>query len=178
MNRLGIFHLFFYSAVSIVYVYSFCIYDANLFRENKYAKLGFPFDSSFGGRAKFLTYVNVCIQIAFFSLSALDAFKSLFSAINQSNTITGVRSLTNFLYTSVAFPIGVLVSISFWSLYFIDRSLVFPTVLDSIVPSWLNHVLHTLPVASLLVESYISQHKYIPGRIVWTCAFILSYIFW
>ena len=177
MNKQGIVHFIFYSAVSALYVYSFCIYDANLFRQNKYARLGFPFDSSFGGRAKFLTYINVSLQIVFFSLSAFNALKSVFSA-EKSDSITGVRSLTNFLYTSFAFPMGALVSISFWSLYFIDRSLVFPTALDSIVPVWLNHVLHSLPLASLLVESYISQHRYVSGRIFWTCAFILAYIFW
>ena len=133
MNKLGVFHFLFYALVTSIYVYAFCIYDARLFKENKYAPMGFPFDASYGGRAKFLTYNNVALQIIFFSLSTMNAFASLFSSESlQSNN--GLRRYTNFIYTSFAFPLGSIVTILFWSIYLVDRSLVFPVALDAIVP--------------------------------------------
>ena len=51
-------HLLFLASVTGLYVYAL-IYDTALFRGGKYTKAGFPFDNSFGGRAKFLTYNNV-----------------------------------------------------------------------------------------------------------------------
>lgn len=130
MNNLGIFHFLFYLLVASLYIYTFCIYDARLFNEGKYAKAGFPFDDSYGRRAKFLTYNNVVIQIVFFSLSTLSALQNLITRDANSS----LRKFTNFLYTSFAFPIGVIVSVLFWSLYYIDRDLVFPDILDSIMP--------------------------------------------
>ena len=53
-----------------------------------------------------------------------------------------------------------LVSFSFWLIYFVDRNLIYPVILDSIVPHWQNHVMHTLPLASLLLESFLTKHKY------------------
>ncbi len=53
-----------------------------------------------------------------------------------------------------------LVSFSFWLIYFVDRKLIYPVILDSIVPDWQNHVMHTLPLASLLLESFLTKHKY------------------
>jgi len=48
----------------------------------------------------------------------------------------------------------------FWSLYSIDRELVYPKVLDKIIPHWLNHVLHTAPVPFLLVDTLLVCHRY------------------
>ena len=52
------------------------------------------------------------------------------------------------------------VSVLFWALYFIDRELVFPTVLDPIIPPWINHIMHTLPLVTVLSEQYLVDHKY------------------
>jgi len=46
----------------------------------------------------------------------------------------------------------------FWMIYAVDRELVYPKILDKIIPSWLNHVM----VSSLLFH----------------CSSILCYIYW
>ena len=51
-------HLLFLVSVTGLYVFALT-YDTALFRGGKYTKAGFPFDNSFGGRIKFLTYNNV-----------------------------------------------------------------------------------------------------------------------
>ncbi len=57
-KKLGLVHLIFYSTVTSLYIGAL-IFDTELFRTGKYKKVGFPFDNSYGGRAKFLTYINV-----------------------------------------------------------------------------------------------------------------------
>lgn len=53
----------------------------------------------------------------------------------------------------------------FWSLYLVDRSLVFPTVMDSFYPWWLNHVLHTNVFVLIVVEMFLSHHQYPSNRL-------------
>jgi len=50
-----------------------------------------------------------------------------------------------------------LVSIVFWTVYALDRELMFPAVLDSIFPMWLNHAVHTAPLIFVLTE-----HMFVP----------------
>ena len=47
------------------------------------------------------------------------------------------------VYSTVAFPYAVFVFITFWTLYSIDRDLVFPEFLDDYVPAALNHMMHS-----------------------------------
>lgn len=60
----------------------------------------------------------------------------------------------------MVFPIGLLVVLSFWSIYFIDRELVYPKEVDKIIPAWQNHAMHTLPLIGCLIENYFNYHKY------------------
>lgn len=174
-KNLGLAHFLFYFSVTFIYVYAF-VFDTELFRGGKYKKVGFPFDDSFNGRAKFLTYNNLFLQIIFFGLSTSC---SLFGVI-RSDMGPKMRRVTNFIFTSFAFPIGMLVSIAFWSLYAIDRKLIFPVILDSIMPQWLNHALHTLPLISLLIEIYVTKHKYstFTKGAFYNAAFMAFYISW
>ncbi len=57
-NSLKIGHLIFYITVLSLYFITI-VYDTWLFWGGKYEKAGFPFDFSYGGRAKFLTYINL-----------------------------------------------------------------------------------------------------------------------
>ncbi|CAL8257917.1 unnamed protein product [Gadus morhua 'NCC'] len=49
---------------------------------------------------------------------------------------------------------------SFWSIYAVDRELVYPKVIDAIIPHWLNHAMHTIIVPLVLVQMYIQNHAY------------------
>ncbi len=64
-KKQGLLHLLFYFTVTGFYSYAL-VFDTDLFRTGKYKKAGFPFDDSFGGRAKFLTYNNVVSKNIFF----------------------------------------------------------------------------------------------------------------
>ena len=73
-----------------------------------------------------------------------------------------------------------MVSIAFWSLYAIDRKLVFPLILDEIMPVWLNHALHTLPFVSLTIELFVTKHSYTTffKGAIYNFAFMIAYICW
>jgi FAR-17a/AIG1-like protein len=72
------------------------------------------------------------------------------------------------------------VTVLFWTLYYIDRQLVFPTVMDPIYPWWLNHILHTNVFAFILIELFIHYHHY-PSRkaeLLGISIFSVTYIGW
>ena len=77
--------------------------------------------------------------------------------------------------------INQFVSLIFWGLYAIDRELIFPRKLDSFIPAYHNHLVHTLPVIAVCVEAFIVRHKYHPSLIrgsIPTMIFTLAYIAW
>jgi len=52
--------------------------------------------------------------------------------------------------------------------------------MDPIIPSYINHIMHTLPIVSLILESFITHHKYpsfLKGAIL-TGSFTACYILW
>ena len=48
----------------------------------------------------------------------------------------------------------------FWSVYLIDRELVFPSAVSVIVPGWMNHSMHTVIIVALVIEMRITRHRY------------------
>lgn len=52
------------------------------------------------------------------------------------------------------------VTVAFWSMWLIDRELIFPEVLDKVLPSWVNHSIHTTTSLFVLGEMYLSYHPY------------------
>ena len=139
-------------------------------------KEGFDFYKSFGGRWKFLTIINVVLQAVFFTLCALNALLGLF---NYKKTI--LSKIVNFFYTTLAFPVAMIVVTVFWGLYFIDRSLIFPQYMELVLPFWKNHIMHTLPVLTALLENFLTKHRYHENFIrgfTPLFLFALAYIIW
>ena len=42
----------------------------------------------------------------------------------------------------------------------IDREMVFPKSFDLIIPNWANHVSHTIPLVTSLIDCYLVNHHY------------------
>jgi len=93
-----------------------------------------------GGPWKYLTFWNLWVQ-------------AVYAAICLVNDVSGRRKgkdkglfkrMEDWLYSTLAFPIGMFVGISFWSLFFIDRSLVYPEILDRFIHPVVNHMMHTV----------------------------------
>ncbi|XP_035594065.1 androgen-dependent TFPI-regulating protein-like [Oncorhynchus keta] len=123
---------------------------------------GHPGAKTYGGRWKYLTFLNLVLQTVFFGLVVLIDIIHLI--LPSKNLRCGVPlllvKLRDTIFTIWAFPIGTFVFLSFWSIYHYNRELVFPKFLDDIIPIWLNHAMHTVTLPLALLQMYIQPHRY------------------
>uniref|UniRef100_A0A8C9FMZ5 Androgen-dependent TFPI-regulating protein n=1 Tax=Pavo cristatus TaxID=9049 RepID=A0A8C9FMZ5_PAVCR len=87
------------------------------------------------------------------------------------------------LAVSVQIIPSLFVSISFWILYTYNRELVYPKSLDGVIPSWLNHTMHTAVLPLALLEILATPHRYPAkkkGLFLLGCASFLyvSWVLW
>ena len=137
------------------------------FRINMPVELA-PDRLAFGGVWKYLTFLNMCLQCIFFTV----AFFS-----NFSNKLTRLRDL---IFASAAFPIGLFVGVTFWSLWAIDRELIFPAKVDPYIPALVNHLMHTSVIPLQLGELFLVRHKYPKRRTGFTITALIciAYLVW
>lgn len=134
--------------------------------------------NSFGGKLKFLTCIDLIMQWAFFGFCI---FCDQVGTTTQSNKEKHVlQRFRDWAFTTLILPMGIYVSLMFWGVYAIDRNLIFPVFMDSWFPSWLNHIMHTLPVAGCMIEILMECHIYQKGVARYIPMFIayLLYLFW
>ncbi|CAJ0597437.1 unnamed protein product [Cylicocyclus nassatus] len=84
-----------------------------------------------------LTNLNFVI-IAIFAVFALTETLSIAN--------TPIKSALDFSFYCTIFPVAVVTCALFWGLYAINPELVMPEWIARLIPQWLNHVTHTLPV--------------------------------
>lgn len=134
--------------------------------------------NNFGGKFKYLTFLDAIIQAVYFTISLTNDFIGTNEVAPK--TLPKIRKIKDFFLATFAFPLAFNVGISFWTLMAIDRELVFPKVLDLFFPSWLNHVMHTNIMVFILLEMFISFRIY-PKRskgLQGLLLFLLSYLVW
>ncbi|XP_063815449.1 androgen-induced gene 1 protein-like isoform X2 [Pseudophryne corroboree] len=137
---------------------------------------------TYGGRWKYLTFINQVIQTVFFGFCvSYDLVQLCLSSRNRICLfLTWLKDRT---FCILAFPMSAFVVTSFWSIYNYDRELVYPKVLDSIIPQWLNHLMHSFVVLVMLIELLTCSHQY-PSRksglatLMLFCIAYLSWILW
>ncbi|EDW76137.1 uncharacterized protein Dwil_GK14826 [Drosophila willistoni] len=130
-----------------------------------------------GGKFKYLTFLDVILQAFYHTVALLND-------IFGDNTVTlhsksKLRLIRDYVFATFAFPVAHNVCISFWVIYAWDRELIFPTALDAIFPSWLNHVVHTNVALLAILDLFTCFRRY-PGLagIVGNLTFMLLYIIW
>lgn len=191
-----LFHLF----CAIQFAYG-CYYDYTYVRIPSTSTTVTPF----GGKLKYLTYLNaVNIYILFVQIiitylyifSTLHEFylqllQSIYFFIALINDLIGtnesapsnkplIRRSKDILFTSLAFPLSLFVGITFWGIYAVDRELILPKALDAYFPTWLNHVMHSNIVISIIIELASSFRMY-PSRkmgLSILSTFMLCYVVW
>ena len=138
----------------------------------------YPDRKKFGGSWKYLTHWNIFLQLIYFSLAFLNDVFGTESTTKE--TSSRLQKCRDFLFSTLAFPIGIFVPTIFWILFNIDRNLVFPPLLDKVFPPITNHMMHTTPLPSQILELLLVYHIYprkisgIPAIV----AFCLTYIGW
>lgn len=101
------------------------------------------------GRWRFLTYNCLIMQFAAYSICLTSHFVPM------------LKKPRDFFFTTFAFPIGMLVVTSFWSIWFIaGREYIFPAALEPYYPPWLNHVTHTIIAPINLIELLAIKKQY------------------
>lgn len=90
------------------------------------------------------------LQIFFILTAILDETSKL---LNLSVAIQKCLGKTRaFLFNALVFPCSLLVVTIFWTIWHIDRELIFPKVIDTFFPLWLNHMMHTFILVPLMIE--------------------------
>ncbi|XP_039593191.1 androgen-dependent TFPI-regulating protein-like [Polypterus senegalus] len=112
---------------------------------------------AYAGLWKYLTFLNLVLQMLYFGISLiLDIYTSL-----QKHPKAGMlTSSKDILFSVLAFPVGSFVVTIFWMIFLYDRELVYTKEMDRIIPSWLNHSLHTIVLPFLLIEIFLQPHVY------------------
>ncbi|XP_066252530.1 androgen-dependent TFPI-regulating protein-like isoform X3 [Euwallacea similis] len=97
----------------------------------------------------FFTLWTFVLQCVFLTVAIADEVSKL---INFSIVQSYTEKIRHFLFSSLVFPNSLLVISVFWSIWFIDRELIFPRIIDEFYPWWLNHTLHTFIIIPLIIE--------------------------
>nr|XP_032808881.1 androgen-induced gene 1 protein-like [Petromyzon marinus] len=138
-----------------------------------------PGSLSYGGHWKYLTFIDLNLQLVYFGICVLVDILALIQG-KGGNALQTLTQLRDKVFATLAFPLAVFVMTSFWTIYAVDRELVYPKQLDGIIPPWQNHAMHTTIVPIALAEMYATRHVY-PSKkagIAILAAFSISYVSW
>ncbi|KAI1280779.1 Androgen-induced -like protein [Halotydeus destructor] len=123
----------------------------------------------FGGHWKYLTHWDHTLQAITFSLFVVVDIIALIEYRKRKQT-SGDRNqsplpfyghltkLADGLSHSLAFPIGILVTLLFWTLITVSRDLVVPPGSKEPI-LWLNQIQHTAVGILILIEHLVSHHE-------------------
>ncbi|XP_017136853.1 androgen-induced gene 1 protein [Drosophila miranda] len=127
-------------------------------------------EAPIGGKLKYMTFLCGLLQFTYYSLAlAYDVVR-----------VRRLMLLRDYMLASFVVPLALTVSLTFWTLYAIDRESIYPGLLDLIYPVWLNQSMHTIVVVYALVELCVTQHRY-PARskgLAGLGAFLVAYLAW
>ncbi|XP_026525831.1 androgen-dependent TFPI-regulating protein [Notechis scutatus] len=139
--------------------YTFFFYTCTYFAANP-DKSRIPkgqFNPFEGSQWKYLSFLNVVLQVVFYAVSLLT---SAFILMKKQRIATIMISFKDLIFSSLVFPLSTFVFATFWSIYLYDRDLLYPKYMDSVIPGWVNHGMHTLVFPSALVEMFVIPHQY------------------
>lgn len=131
---------------------------------------------TYGGRFKFLTFINMLLQFIYFNMAAVTGFFELLKK-RKSEIFS---SICDFTFACFVLPIGLTVSILFWGLYAADPYSCQTPEEAKFIPDWLNHYMHSFPFVTAMFELWLIEHKYPPRTkgLLSVLAFGVAYISW
>ncbi|XP_062319977.1 androgen-dependent TFPI-regulating protein [Osmerus eperlanus] len=110
----------------------------------------------YGGPWKYLTFLNLILQMVFFGLATISDLQPG----KKSAARNGLTRCKDLLFSVFAFPVGMFVVLVFWVIFAYDRQLVYPASLDAFFPPWMNHAMHSFVLPILLGEILVQPHTY------------------
>jgi len=156
------------SLLSGIRLFAFLIYGYSIYYQQITPN---PFNVHPIGKLKFLTYWDLLLQFTFFTLI-------LFSHSLLKIKSKSLNKLIDVFFFSLVLPLSLIVAISFWGLYAIDREIIFPVAIEKYYPNWLNHSTHTLVAILPFLELWLGKYKLPSKRLCLTVlhAFMIAYL--
>ncbi|GAM16959.1 hypothetical protein SAMD00019534_001340 [Acytostelium subglobosum LB1] len=108
----------------------------------------------------FLTVWGQLIHFVFFFMATIVDLMDI-TSIGQSEPglYYAFLKCRDLVYRSIAFPIGMFITLMFWILYNIDPALLMVDAPTS-YPPVLNHIQHTMPAVVMVIEMLFVNHQY------------------
>jgi len=150
-------------------------------------------NSTYGGRYKFLTVLNLKLLILYYGWSLVMDLTYIFwnNITNNNSKVNRQKFRKNclrrdYIFTSIVFPVSCTVCILYWGIYAIKPSLIQTAAARKYSPAhgFHNHAIHTAPIISTLLECLSKQHRlrlgFWKGSVGWivTCGSYLLWILW
>ncbi|XP_030747755.1 androgen-dependent TFPI-regulating protein-like [Sitophilus oryzae] len=146
-------------ALSIHFIYSliyssqlkYTLDPVNIPKEFKILSKNGPF---------FLTVWNFILQIIFLFVVIIDELCNVVKDVVSVPKIQHkIQRIRQYMFLSLIFPCSLIVMTIFWGLYAVDRELIFPKIIDTFYPKWLNHTMHTIIAVPLVLELVFQRSK-------------------
>ncbi|XP_069705095.1 androgen-dependent TFPI-regulating protein-like [Periplaneta americana] len=107
-------------------------------------------------RGVYFTTWNFVTQIVYFSICVGDA---ALGTMLKPNVRARVKRLQDFTFTTLVFPFTMFVSTFFWTLFMMDREMVFPKSAEILFPWWMNHSMHSVVLVVVILETLLCRHQ-------------------
>ena len=143
--------------------------------------------NSYGGRFKFLTFINLLLSVLYYGVAVLnDVANALRHCKTKEDSSGNGFSLLKFrdlFFGSLTFPLGFIVTIVFWGVMAFDSELMLPMNLRKMIPvhGLYNHCAHSTPLLFSFLEMSIIKHPHFPsksrGCLLYT-SFCVAYVAW
>lgn len=101
----------------------------------------------------------------------------LSSALDRNERPGTLKSALNFTFRCTIFPVATITCALFWVLYAIEPELVMPHWVAQLIPAWLNHVTHTLPIVYVMGELLLFDGEHPARRSSMSMAFMHIFIY-
>ncbi len=151
--------------------------------------------NSYGGRFKFLTFINLiisCIYYGFasmcdglkiFGLASQPERKKNGKRANEEDTLSKFTAVRDMVFASFIFPFGIIVTAGFWGVMIANPELMLPTRLRHIIPVHgpYNHAAHSLPALLAFMELLLVPHAKYPRKrsgLAFYSLFAALYVSW
>ncbi|XP_075988375.1 uncharacterized protein LOC142984556 isoform X1 [Anticarsia gemmatalis] len=120
-------------------------------------------DNLYRFRAGYLTGWNFLFQSCFLTMSLV---YDMMEWMDKHESYIGrkLKYVRDVMFCGLVVPLTLFISSMFWTVYWIDRELVFPEIYDQLVPWWFNHCVHTNILIVLGVETLLQARRYPTNR--------------
>ncbi|CAH0599906.1 unnamed protein product [Chrysodeixis includens] len=117
------------------------------------------FDNLYRFRAGYLTGWNFMFQTIFLSMSLV---YDMLEWLDRHDSSLGrkLKFCRDVMFSGLVVPLTLFISSMFWTIFWIDRELVFPVVYDQLVPWWFNHCVHTNIAIVVLIETLLISRRH------------------